>query len=997
MSKRSINVSFVFVLALSLTVLTCPDAVADIIYVKEGGTGSGTGWTDAYGELQDGLDDAVSGDEIWVAEGTYYPTYDYELGIGDRGKHFRMKDGVKIYGGFPDNGDPYMTERDPNQYEAILSGDIGTTDDPNDNCYHVFYHPNGLSLDHSAILDGFTITAGNANGPYPHGFGGGMYNDYHNSPTVINGTFRSNLADEGGGMSNTFSSPNVINCTFGSNSAGDAGGMYNYDGSNPTVTGCTFSGNSADHYGGGMANYFFSNPTVTDCTFKGNLAERGGGMANAIEFGDPTVINCIFSGNTAIYEGGGMFNYRTCPIITGCTLNGNSAHRGGGMYNTYSSNPIVTNCIIWGNIASSGGNEIALIESSTIDVAYCDVQGGQAGIYEDLSSNTVNWGSGNIDAEPLFIDADGADNKVGTEDDNLRLSEGSACIDAGNNIAVTGLTDLDGHRRIIDGDSDGEAFVDMGAYEYYGPDYEPITIYVNAGATGGGSNGLSWEDAFISLQYALDAAMIGDEIWVAQGMYKPSVEVGGTGGRYKTFQMRDGVAIYGGFGNTGDADWIDRDPNMYETILSGDIGVGGNNSDNCYHVFYHTAGLTLGPIAILDGFTITAGNADGSYPHNCGGGMFNNSSSPTVTNCTFSSNWADIGGGMCNAMYSSAVTNCTFSGNSADSGGGMCNAMYSRATVSGCTFIGNTASDGGGMCNLRSNPTVTGCTLTGNSAHRGGGMYNEWMSNPTVTNCTFGSNSASYGGGMFNFDSSPTVTNCILWDNTAYSGDNEIYNIPTSTPVISYCDITDCGGSGNWDTSLGTDGGGNIDTDPLFIDADGADNTPGTEDDNLRLLKGSPCIDTGDNSVVDANSTDLDGNPRIINGIVDMGAYEASVSIEVDVHIVPRTINRNNRTKRIMAIIRLPEGIERRDIADEPFVLEPGGIESIRDRVIGRGNMARVFALFDKADLMAALPNGPRVELTITGKLESGQCIYGTDTVRIVQPRRRRTRGLRQR
>jgi hypothetical protein len=1045
MNRKTTFLSLFVVLVISLA-LTCPDAVADTIYVKEGGTGSGTSWDDAYGDLQDGLDDADPCDVIWVAEGTYYPTSDYGLGIGDRGKHFRMKNGVKIYGGFPDTWDPDMTDRDPNRYETILSGELGTTQDPNDNCYHVFYHPNGLSLDHSAILDGFIITGGNANGPYQHVFGGGMYNDYHNSPTVMNCTFRGNSADEGGGMSNTYSSPNVINCTFFNNSAGDAGGMYNYDGSNPTVAGCTFSGNSADHYGGGMTNYFFSNPTVTDCTFEGNLAERGGGMANAVgmvQFGDPTVINCIFSGNTAIYEGGGMFNYRTCPIITGCTLTGNWGGSGGGMYNTYSSNPIVTNCIIWGNNASSGGNEIALIESSTIDVAYCDVQGGQAGIYDDGSGNTINWGSGNIDADPEFVDPNGLDGIVGTEDDNLRLSEGSACIDAGNNSAVTGLTDPDGHRRIIDGDGDGEAFVDMGAYEYYGPDYEPIVIYVNTGALGGCKNGLSWEDAFISLQDALDAAMISDEIWVAQGIYKPSVEVGGMGERYKTFQMKNGVKIYGGFPDNGDPGMADRDPNMYETILSGDLngddGLGlfyENKSDNCYHVFYHPDSLSLETSAIIDGFTIIGGKgkADGSLPHDCGGGMYNYNSSPTVTNCTFndnsakygcgmwneqssptvtdctfSGNWAcggwlfhGYGGGMCNHVYSSpTVTGCKFSKNIALSGGGICNSWYSNPIVADCTFTSNSAEfEGGGMTNFDCSPIVTNCTFSSNIAGLGGGFWN-YNSSPAITNCTLTDNWASSGGGMCNYNSSPTVANCILWGNTAPSG-NEIGLEISSTINIAYCDVED-GQAGIYDDGSGNTinwGSSNIDTNPLFIRNGHLDDN-GTPDvlyddiwidGNYRLQEDSPCIDTGDNSVVDANSTDLDGNWRILDGdgdgeaIVDLGAYEVAVPpVAVEMKFTPQALNPGSQGNWVKAHLVLPEGFGVDDVdAGTPAEIEQLGIESeYMDVFINEEGLVEIEAAFRRGDFCGGVDFGP-AEVTVTSRLIDGRYLCGTDIIKII-------------
>jgi LPXTG-site transpeptidase (sortase) family protein len=191
------------------------------------------------------------------------------------------------------------------------------------------------------------------------------------------------------------------------------------------------------------------------------------------------------------------------------------------------------------------------------------------------------------------------------------------------------------------------------------------------------------------------------------------------------------------------------------------------------------------------------------------------------------------------------------------------------------------------MYNSNSSPTLTNVTFSGNSAKFGGGMSNV-DSSPTLTNVTFSGNSASYdGGGMFNlFNSSPTLTNVIMWGDSAPNGP-EIYNFFGSTPVITYSDIQGCGGSGSWNSACGTDGGKNIDADPLFVDADGADNIPGTADDNLRLQLTSPAIDAGNNSAVPAGvTTDLDGTPRFVdiptvpdsgNGtppIVDMGAYE---------------------------------------------------------------------------------------------------------------------------
>jgi len=128
-----------------------------------------------------------------------------------------------------------------------------------------------------------------------------------------------------------------------------------------------------------------------------------------------------------------------------------------------------------------------------------------------------------------------------------------------------------------------------------------------------------------------------------------------------------------------------------------------------------------------------------------------------------------------------------------------------------------------------------------------------------------------FGGGMYNYHSNPTLNNCILWGNSASYGIPEIYNV-NSTPIISYSDIQGCGGSENWDPSFGVDSGYNIDADPLFVDMGNGD---------LHLQSGSPAIDAGNNDALPPDdTTDLDGNPRIVDGdldgdtIVDMGAYE---------------------------------------------------------------------------------------------------------------------------
>lgn len=416
-----------------------------------------------------------------------------------------------------------------------------------------------------------------------------------------------------------------------------------------------------------------------------------------------------------------------------------------------------------------------------------------------------------------------------------------------------------------------------------------VTIFVDEDASGGNS-GESWTHAFTDLQAALSEADPGDEIWVAEGIYKPSVQFDTSDVRSAAFQMKNQVAIYGGFDpSNGDIAFEDRDWNNNATIASGDIGIEGDNS---YHVFYHPddTDTNLDSTAILDGFIITCGNADNYYySHNSGGGMYNDSSSPTLTNCIFTANRTPEeygnGGGVDNYESLPKLINCTFSGNSAFNGGGIYNHL-SSPTLTDCFFTNNSASYGGGMRNSFSSPMLTNCIFTANwvfgeNGSGGGGVFNYKSPSPMFTNCTFSENrvlgeNGIGGGGAFSYESSSWFTNCIMWGDMP----DEIYNHDTaSTTTVTYSDIQ--GGH------LGT---GNIDEDPLFVDISGLD--PANWD--LHLQANSPCIDAGDNSAPDLPEFDFEGDDRRIddpltgdtgNGdspIVDMGADEYTLPCEKD-------------------------------------------------------------------------------------------------------------------
>jgi len=846
--------------------LTAASASAATLYVWQSSSSPAppyTNWVTAAHVIQDAVDAAQRGDTVLVAGGAY-ATGGRAVGTNLLVNRVAIDRAIRVESLMG----PEVTTIQGYQVPGVTNGD---------GAIRCVYLTNGASL------SGFTLTKG-ATRIWSSGAddrelsGGGVWCESTN--TVVSSCLVADNSADGsgggawGGMLN--------HCTLSGNSASSGGGA-----AGGTLYNCLVTGNSAGHCGGGADGC-----TLNNCVLSGNSAGSGGGGASW-----SMLNNCTLTGNSANgwAGGGGAFE----AMLNNCTLTGNSASVGGGAVAGPFGTVSMNNCIVYFNSAQGAVNNYGY--GSILN--YCCTTPLPAG------------GTGNISLDPQLASAS-------------HLSAASPCRGAGSAAYATG-SDIDGeawatppsmgcdeyHAGAITGPlsvsilgevltvtagwpaeltaliegrttasawefgdglavsnrpfaahawaATGDYLVTVWAYNESHPAGVSDTLavhvvpqtthFVSVGSTNPLPPYNSWATAATNIQDAVDAAPLpGALILVTNGVY-------GTGGR-PLDGMTNRVAV--------DKPLIVRSVNGPEfTVIQGQPGT--TNFDDAIRCAYLTSG------ASLTGFTLTNGGAwrgggllcesEASVVSNCvvvgnssgeeGGGVLNG----TLNNCALIGNSAsDSGGGAGHAT----LNNCTLTGNSATTGHRGYGGGAAWATLNNCTLVGNSANIGGGAiesslnnCVLTGNSaqdgggamlgTLNNCTLTGNSAeYEGGGAYRD----TTLNNCTLTGNSANYSGGGV-YDSK--LNNCIVYFNSAPTGPN-YENYENGPP--NYCCTT----------PQPTGGVGNITQAPLFVDyANG----------NLRLQSNSPCINAGNNAYA-PGPTELDGNPRIVSGTVDIGAYE---------------------------------------------------------------------------------------------------------------------------
>jgi hypothetical protein len=659
----------------------------------------------------------------------------------------------------------------------------------------------------------------------------------------------------------TIDGTNAVRCVY--MSAGVLSGF--------TLTnGATLS--DGDYFGGGV--YCISTSClVSNCIIAGNYADSGGGGANS-----GTLVNCILSGNSvgAFQSGGGGATRGS--VLINCLLTQNFSASFGGAADECT----LLNCTVVSNSAAETGgslqdcttkNTIAYYNFS--DYTNADLPGADVFTNCCVSFNN-NVGANNFTNPPLF-----ANPAAG----NYRLLPWSPCINAGNNsfitytvlggnqgnTIITNNTDLAGNPRIVGGT------IDIGAYEFQSPlhfvrltDTNPVAPFS------------TWLTAATNLQDAIDAANAGDLIVVSNGVYQSGATLVGQDALPNRIVIDQAITVQSLNGPAA-------------TIIAGNGAVGDASTG------IRCAYLANG--AVLSGFTLANGatqNSETSSNDENGGGVWCQSDSVVVTNCILTGNHAFANGG---AAYQGTFDNCLIISNVASFGGGLyacianstlilsnlaqggngggacsnilnnCFLQNNRSVVNGggafgstlvnCAVLNNLAGDaGGGLCACVANSTLLSSNV--DDGGNGGGACSNVLNNcvlqynrtfasgagaydSALVNCTVVSNTASVAGGGV---AGGSATNSIVFGN--YTLNNE--NLNWNNALMSYCDTE----------PLPESGFGNITNDPAFVDLAA---------NNFNLQSNSPCINSGDNVVV-TSSTDFAGNPRIVGGTVDIGAYE---------------------------------------------------------------------------------------------------------------------------
>lgn len=807
-----------------------PGTSSATVFVDGNATGTATGesWANAFTRIQDGIDAAAPGEDVWVAAGTY-------------GEAVTLTTGVAVYGGFA-GGESHLSERNHSVNATTIDGSgqlhVVTLD--------------GVS--HSRI-DGFTITGGDANGADPDDDGGGIYGKNCDATNVI------------------------ANCLITNNRASGLGGGMFCEDSSPAVRNCAFIANAADG-GGGVRVAQTSAATFTNCVFLWNQASRGSAMFSG---GDSMVLlHCTFAGNRTTNAGQGSLrigqNNESASIVN-CLFYDNS---GVAVLEKVSFSPAIESCLFFNNadgdydfdgVVNTGAAQIETIANTSNildgDPMLADPGGGDLHLL--AGSPCIDAGA---DASPLNEDIEGTPRPLDGDGDAVAAYDLGAYEYGGapppppaviyvdqNTPATTpdGATWETAFPRIGEALAvarpNDEIWVARGVYNESIAMKSGVRIY---GGFAGGETDLNARRPDTN-GTTLDAS----------GSTRAVVLHGVSNCRLDGFTITGGHA-YAHAGTTLD--------NYGGGILC--VSAGASNVIAGCRVFGNAASLSGGGIYCLQDAspTIVSCVITNNTAAMSGGGLYcGTNSSPAVTDTVISGNMAAFGGGVyCNLNSSPQIEACRIQNNTALKRGG---AIYLSQTCSprivNSILAGNSSGSGQGgalYCLYNCSPALINCTLVDNAAVTGGGVlcsaeHNRGdltlsPSTPTLVNTILAGHA---GQAVYEVEASSdaTITHCLFQDNSG----GDVYDADT-TRTLS--------GAVSLNAEL-PEASNVLDGDPLFVSAVLGD---------FRLRIGSPCIDTG--TAAGAPQTDIDGHARPID-VPGLGADGTGTEYDIGAYEIPST------------------------------------------------------------------------------------------------------------
>ena len=739
--------------------------------------------------------------------------------------------------------------------------------------------------------------------------------------TLTDCVFQSNTALGHGGAVHLKGSTHVIRrCTFQGNSCEMDGGAISFtEGGDAVITNCLITGNSAyggtsNSNGGAFAVGSASTLTLTNCTICSNNSEYSGGAFWIFGASQVYLRNCIArenarAGDTAntyafawVYDSGtstltwstSLVQSSSDPLLgsvpapsTAPTLAGDFRPAAGGpAIDTGSKTALID---MTGAVSGSAGDETLDLAGDTrvVDGNYNGTVYIDIGCYEidepvataTLAALTLDAASGyagaSLDLDDYF-GGSGLSYVVTTSSANLL-----ATLDDENVLALslanTPLGDSSFTVSVTATDTKGQT-----ASQSFSVTLALSRLYVDASATGTGT-GRSWTNAFTELRDALAYASSGDEIWIARGVYKPSATSAAVG-----FTLPAQISLHGGFAG-GESELTEADPALNLTVLSGDIdgddtvdadgvtlsytdhGPGGGNTSVPLINVAASQQATLSGLVLCGAASSAIQTASGS--------------TLTLSDCVVRGNKKTGDGGALNALGANhTITDCQFLQNYASAHAGAIRNGVSGGTMTldRCILSGNASGQNGGAFAIKGGTSstrtirISECLLAGNQTAGDGGAIHSWVPNPKMylTSCTVASNKSGGTGGSIFLTGSTNLTanNCIVWAN---SSDPAIKTTSNAVATWKNSLVEGCGGSAAWDaTEMGTDGGGNLDADPLFTSLPDAASAPTLAGD-FTFDSTSPAFDAGDDTL-STSSTDLLGNTRVLSAAIDIGAYENS-------------------------------------------------------------------------------------------------------------------------